>query len=114
MHELGVVFHVMDSVKKIAKDNNADHIKAVTVELGEVSAVIPDLLKDCWKWAVAKDDMMTDCELKIEGIRAITHCSDCGKDYPTTVFEKICPYCNSDNTYLLRGNEFNIKNIEVV
>ncbi len=26
---------------------------------------------------------------------------------------EICPYCGSENTYLLRGNEFLIKEIEV-
>ena len=114
MHELGVVFHVMDTCKEVARKNNAEHIKTVTLEVGEVSTVVPELLKDCWKWAVAKDEMMLDCELKVSGIRALTHCEDCGKDYPTTVFEKICPYCGSDNTYLLTGQEFLIKDIEVV
>ncbi|MDO4939961.1 MAG: hydrogenase maturation nickel metallochaperone HypA, partial [Lachnospiraceae bacterium] len=106
MHELGVVFHVMDTCKDVAKKNNAKHIRAVSLEIGEVSTVIPDLLRDCWKWAVSKDEMMTDCELKITGIKAMTHCASCGKDYPTTVFEKICPYCGSDDTYLITGDEF--------
>lgn len=56
---------------------------------------------------------MKGCELKLYGIKAITRCEDCGKEYPTTVFEKICPYCNSENTYLVTGNEFNIRDIAV-
>jgi len=114
MHELGVVFHVMDTVKAAALKENAKHIHKVCLEIGEVSTVIPHLLEDCWKWAVAKDEMMTDCELVIHGKKAVTHCNACGKDYPTTVFEKICPYCGSDDTYLLTGDEFVIGDIEVV
>lgn len=113
MHELGVVFHVMDTAKAAAQKNNASHINKVSLQIGEVSTVIPSLLEDCWKWAVEKDDMMKGCALEIHGIKAITHCNACGRDYPTTVFEKICPYCDSDDTNLLVGNEFLIDNIEV-
>lgn len=56
---------------------------------------------------------MKGCNLTLRGIKAMTHCESCGKDYPTTVFEKICPYCESDKTYLLTGNEFNIVDISV-
>lgn len=47
MHELGVVLHIIETVEEIAKKNNASHIKSVTLEIGEVSTVIPDLFKDC-------------------------------------------------------------------
>ena len=41
MHELGVVFHIADSVEKVARDNGAEKIHSVTLEIGEVSTVIP-------------------------------------------------------------------------
>ncbi|MBE5877409.1 MAG: hydrogenase maturation nickel metallochaperone HypA, partial [Lachnospiraceae bacterium] len=34
MHELGVVFHIVKSVKRIAKENNLSEIASVTVEVG--------------------------------------------------------------------------------
>lgn len=46
MHELGVVFHLLDTTKKVAKENNVKHVNRVTVELGEVSTVIPHLLNE--------------------------------------------------------------------
>ena len=113
MHELGVVFYVIDECQKIAVDNKVKHVNSVTIELGTVSGVIDKYLVDCWKWAVNKHENMTNCELKIEKIIAITHCEDCGNDYNTIVYGKICPYCKSTNTYLLQGNEFNIKEMEV-
>ena len=113
MHELGVVFYVIDECQKIAVDNKVKHVNSVTIELGTVSGVIDKYLVDCWKWAVNKHENMTNCELKIEKIKAITHCKDCGNDYNTIFYGKICPYCKSSNTYLLQGNEFNIKEMEV-
>ena len=48
MHELGVVFHIMDSLESVAKENDVTQIQSVTIEVGEVSAVIPHYLTDCW------------------------------------------------------------------
>ena len=70
MHELGVVFHVIKSVNRIAEENGVSRVSAVTIELGEVSSVIPDYLLDCWKWAVSKETVMKDAELRIEQIKA--------------------------------------------
>ena len=56
---------------------------------------------------------MEEAELKIEQIEAVTFCEECQKEYPTVEHGKICPYSGSENTYLLRGNEFLIKEIEV-
>lgn len=114
MHELGVVFHVIDDVEKVARENNIEHIKSVTLELGEVSMVIPRYLIDCWNWAVTKHEMMIGCKLNIETIKAITFCEDCENTYSTVEYGKICPKCGSEHTYLLKGNEFNIKEIEVI
>lgn len=114
MHELGIVFHVIDAVKEVAAENDAKHVNSVTVEIGEVSLVIPSYFEDCWKWAVSKHEIMTDCQIKIDILPAVTYCEDCQKTYPTVEFGKKCPHCGSDRTYLQTGNEFNIKEIEVV
>ena len=114
MHELGVVFHVIDEVEDIAKNNDVKHVNSVTLQIGTVSGIINDYLIDCFNWAVKKHDLMKDCVLKIEAIEAITHCETCGRDYDTVQYGKKCPYCQSDQTYLLQGNEFMIKEMEVV
>lgn len=113
MHELGVVFKVIDDVKEVAAANEIDKVESVTLQLGTVSAVIPDYLKDCWKWAVDREEVMKGCELVIEPIEAITFCEDCKQEYDTIKHGKKCPHCGSDNTYLLQGNEFMIKEISV-
>lgn len=112
MHELGIVFHVIKSVEKVAKENNITEIASVTLELGQVSGVIPSYMDDCWKWAIKKTEYLQSAELIIEEIPAVTYCEDCEKTYATVEYGKICPYCQSEQTYLLQGNEANIKEIE--
>ena len=112
MHELGVVFKVIQQVEEVAAENDVSRVEAVTLSLGEVSAVIPEYLADCWKWAVKRTDIMRDARLEIETIPAVTHCDGCGRDYPTVAHGRICPLCGSDETWLVQGNEFIIKQIE--
>lgn len=113
MHELGVVFHCIKEVNKIAAENGVSRVNSVTVEIGEVSTVLPDLFEDCWNWAVKKETVLKDAKVIIETIPAVTHCENCLKDYPTVQYGKTCPYCGSGETYLLTGNELSIKQIEV-
>lgn len=112
MHELGVVFHCIDQVNRIAAENSIKKVSSVVVELGEVSTVIPYFFEDCWNWAVKKETVLKDAAIVIEKIDAVTHCENCGENYPTVKYGKTCPYCESENTYLLTGNEIIIKQIE--
>ena len=113
MHELGVVFHVIRTVENLAKENDITEIKSVTLEIGEVSTVVEDYLRKCWKWSVEKKStMLMQTELLVEKIEAVTYCEDCERTYRTVDYGKICPHCGSEHTYLMAGNEFNIKEIE--
>ena len=113
MHELGIVFYIIRDVKQAAGEHGVEHVSAVVMNIGEVSTVIPEYLTDCWRWAADKEDMFRGCELRIETIPAVTHCDDCGREYETVRYGKTCPYCQGEHTWLLCGNEVEIKEIEV-
>ena len=111
MHELGVVFRIIDDLTEVGKENKLEKIHSVTLQLGEVSGVVPSLLTDAWKWASNRTELMKDSELIIETLPAVTFCEDCKSEYETVTYGKICPNCGSEHTYLLKGNEFMIKEI---
>lgn len=113
MHELGIVFNIASRIEKVAVENEAKKILSVTLEIGEVSTVVPEYLVDVWAWNCKKTPLLDGCELKWERIPAVTHCEDCGEDYETVAHGKTCPHCGSPNTYLVKGNEVNIKEIMV-
>ena len=112
MHELGIVFHIIKGVEKTAEENGLTKVASVTVELGEVSSVIPHYLTDCWRWAADKNGLVRESELLIEEIPAVTYCENCEKTYGTVEYGKICPHCGSEKTWLLQGNQVMIKEIE--
>lgn len=112
MHELGVVFYVVRDVKEVAEENHLEQVSSVTLEIGEVSGIIHDYLTDCWDWAKKKEPVMAEAKLLIEQIDGVSFCEDCEREYPTVRYGRECPYCGSGRTYLRRGNEFLIKEIE--
>ena len=58
MHELGIVFHVIRAVEDIGRQQQLTDVASVTLELGQVSGVVPHELESCWKWAVARTELM--------------------------------------------------------
>ena len=112
MHELGIVFHMIDTLQEIAEQNELTVVSKVNLRLGEVTGVLPDYLVDCWNWAVKRTDVLRDAVLEVDKVDAVTVCNDCGKTYPTLEYGKTCPHCQSPNTVLLRGNEIEIDTVE--
>ena len=112
MHELGIVFHLVDLLAEAGRAPALTKIAKVTVDLGEVSGVLTEFFEDAWQWASDKSDLLRGAGLEIFQIDAVTVCNDCGKTYGTVAHGRICPYCESPNTELLRGNEMEIREIE--
>lgn len=113
MHELGIVFHIAKQIEQIAVENEVKKVNKVVLEIGEVSTVVGDYLIDCWKWNAGKNDLLAGSELVIETIPGITFCNGCQSKYRTVDFGRTCPNCGSADTFLIQGNETQIKEIEV-
>ena len=113
MHELGIVFHVIREIEEVATANGIGHVNGVTVALGEVSGVVPELLADAWGWSRAKHAVVADAELTLETVPAVSFCEDCQQEFGTVENGKTCPVCGGGNTYLVQGQEVTIKEIEV-
>lgn len=47
MHELGIVFAMIDQLEDVAKEQHLAHIQKVTVDLGEVSGIVTDFFRGC-------------------------------------------------------------------
>ena len=112
MHELSIVKHVIKTLREVAEDNKVSRIGSVTLEIGEVSGVVIEQLTDCWNYFRDKDELVRGAPLYVETVEAVTFCTACEKTYRTVDHGRICPHCGSPETYLLRGNEFSIKQIE--
>lgn len=110
MHELGVVLEIFDLVEEIMKEQDLKKVSAITVEVGELSGILPDYFKECWD--VAKIGGTFDkTELVLEFIPAAAKCK-CGFEYEMQKNNRICPICHKTDYEIIHGREFMVKQIE--
>lgn len=114
MHELGIVMQVIGQVEAAAEENQVTQVRRLRMEVGEVSSVVPELFTDCFDWAKKKTKYLQSAQLELIVLEAISYCQDCKSTYRTTASGKQCPHCGSGRTYLVTGNEVNIKDMEVI
>lgn len=114
MHELGIVVKVLEQVDQLAAEYEAEKILKVTMEVGEVSSIVPDLFTDAFDWAKKKTRFVQEAELEMIIIEGRTYCRSCGETYKTVAHGKKCPHCGSFDTYLLTGDQIIIKDISAV
>ena len=110
MHELGIVLEIFELIEEISQEQNLKEISSVTVEVGELSGVIPEYLAECWK-AARLSSQFEHTELNLITIPATALCA-CGQEYEMTKNSRICPYCHKTDYTIQHGREFMVKEIE--
>ena len=109
---MGIVLHIARTLDDTAKEPDLKKIGSVTLEVGEVSGIMTDLFTDCWDYFKGRHPVLKDSVLKLVTIPAVTYCNSCHETYETVKYGKECPYCRSTETWLIKGNECYIKEIE--
>jgi hydrogenase nickel incorporation protein HypA/HybF len=116
MHEMGVVINMLQSLERAAKQNNVTAIASVSIELGEMTGVVPQYLLNCWPAAV-DGTVCHRSELYIKEVRALANCHECNGDYllmDNLVDETpTCPHCGSTRWHLKEGDQLVITEIAV-
>ena len=113
MHEMGIILHLAKTLEETAEQEHIKKITRVALEVGEVSGIITDYFTDCWNYFRRKHPVLESAELELITTPAVTWCDSCKRTYPTVQYGRTCPHCGSGETWLLKGNECIIKEIEV-
>ena len=114
MHELGICDALLKMVDKIAKDEQLDGIKKITVEVGTLSGVVPRYLEDCWT-AVVDGTAYLDTEFVVEVVVGKAKCFDCGTEFSADINDKlICPHCGGNRLVPISGRDLTLKEIEAI
>ncbi len=109
---MGIVTHLAKTLDELAEEQHITKIGSVTLQVGEVSGIMTDLFVDAWNYFKVRHPVLTESQLILETLPAVTYCENCQKTYETVKYGKICPHCGSPETYLVTGNECIIKEIE--
>lgn len=113
MHEIGVLYKMLDQVEQVAKENHVKKIKRIEVEIGELSGMLPVFFEQYYEPAIEHRDILKGSELKIREISGEGLCLECNTLYNVMRCEGCCPKCQSRKKKILGGRDFMIKNIVV-
>jgi hydrogenase nickel incorporation protein HypA/HybF len=113
MHEMDIAMEIINiAVASIPSDNIDARVTRVNLQVGRLSAVIPNNLRFCFNIA-AKDTPLEGAELNIEEIPVEACCNDCNHHWFIHEPIFLCEKCRSGSLYLLSGRELDIKSIEI-
>jgi hydrogenase nickel incorporation protein HypA/HybF len=111
MHELGLMRTIVDTVGRYAAENNMRQVARITLEVGQLSGVVPESLAFCFD-VCAKGSALEGAELDMRRIEAVGECSECQRNFNLIASEFTCPICSSPKWSLVTGKEFTIKFLE--
>ena len=112
MHELSVCQALIDEVTKIATSREARAVGRITLEVGPLSGVEPELLARAFEVARA-GTCAARAELSIAVPAIMVHCSDCGADSRAQPNRLLCASCGGFRTCVIEGDELRLRAVEL-
>jgi hydrogenase nickel incorporation protein HypA/HybF len=113
MHELSVCQSMMQQVEAIAAQENARQITSITLRIGPLSGIEPDLLLQAFPVAAA-GSVAEQAELKIENQAVRIHCSRCSAENEVPSNRLTCPECGELHTRIVTGDELLLASVELL
>lgn len=110
MHELGLIYQVVKTVDEIKKEQSLCEVSSITLQIGEMSDVVPKYIEQAWLTA-KENTPYENTALVVEVVKARAKCLDCGFEGSVKSFGFVCPECASQRLKIISGREFLIKEI---
>src|SRR6201996_686586 len=108
MHELGITRNIVAIVREAAARRR---VRRVTLEIGKLSGVMASAIAFCFD-EVARGTALDGAVLDIREIDGRARCDACHTEFATDTLFTPCP-CGSRQVTRLRGEEMNIKSMEI-
>lgn len=112
MHEQSLVRSLLKQVDQLRIDNDAISVGMVTVELGPLSGVEPELIAVAFRELVSDyfDEQPT---LNIRLVPLQVRCRSCRHESAVENITLECPECSSTKVQIIRGDEFRLLDVSM-
>ena len=112
MHELSVCLSLLQQVETIAAERNATRVTAITLSIGPLSGVEPELLENAYPLAAA-GTVAEEAQLIVETADIVVRCSQCDSETTVTPNKLLCGSCGDFRTQLVSGDELTLMRVEL-
>ncbi|MEZ5652344.1 MAG: hydrogenase maturation nickel metallochaperone HypA [Burkholderiaceae bacterium] len=113
MHELAVCQGLMREIDRVACRHGAHAVSAVTVAIGDLSGVEPQLLAQAFTIARA-GSVAGLAELRVERVAPRIACLICAAVCDAVANRLLCARCGSWRVEVVAGEEMLLKSVELV
>jgi hydrogenase nickel incorporation protein HypA/HybF len=112
VHELSVCQALLTQVDEIARERGAAAVTRITVELGPLCGVQPDLLVSAFAVMRCRG-IASQAELLIAPTAVTVACLECGVRSETRANRLVCAACGGFRTRVIAGDELRLLRIEM-
>jgi hydrogenase nickel incorporation protein HypA/HybF len=112
MHELAVCQSILAQAAAIAAANNADRVQLITLRIGRLAGIEPELLRAAFP-LVAHGTCCEAATLRIETVAVDVECRLCGTTRDVAPNRLLCGSCGTWRVTLRGGNEMRLESLEL-
>lgn len=112
MHEMSIAQSVIDIVEEEMQKNNAKVLRSVRLNIGQMSAIVPDSLSFCFE-IIIKDTPLDGARLIMDLIPLMGYCHACEEEFEIEDYVFSCPKCGDTKIETTAGQDLSIVEIEV-
>ena len=107
---MSIAAALVEQLEELARDNNLVNVEEVTIEVGFLRQIVPDIMQNAFMGAIA-GTMVNGARLEIKEIEAIVQCRQCQHKFSPGIDNFFCPSCQQSDVDIVRGNDFIIASL---
>jgi hydrogenase nickel incorporation protein HypA/HybF len=112
MHELSVCLSLMQQLEQIARERDAVRITSITLDIGPLSGVESELLRNAYPLAAA-GTIAEEAELITQTAAVVVRCSQCDNETEVAPNKLLCGNCGDFRTRVVSGDELTLLRVEL-
>ena len=113
VHELSIVYSVVESVEQALAGRNVRRVEAVNLRIGALSGVVEDALQFSYEIAT-QGTPLEGSRLHVAHVPVRVYCSDCGRESELESVQSFrCSHCQALTADVRGGRELEIESIEI-
>jgi hydrogenase nickel incorporation protein HypA/HybF len=112
MHELSVCQSLISQVEGIALERDADSVSSITLGVGALSGIEPQLLSNAYPIA-SVGTIAEHAALIVENLPIRIRCKQCGSESDALANKLTCKVCGDWQTILISGDELLLMSVEL-
>ncbi len=111
MHEMALAEEVFQIVQDAARREGFTRVRALWLEIGQLSSVEPEALRFCFE-AVARDSIAAGARLEIVAAAGAAWCDECSEPVALAALGDACPRCGGYRLRVTGGTLMRVQQLE--